>query len=65
MRIVKRADGTVVIDKSGKAGGRGVYLHAKCVEAAIKKRALNAAFKCNVKQDVYDALREINNLDGE
>lgn len=58
IRIVKRTDGTIGIDLSGKANGRGAYVCAndECMAKLVKTRALNRAFKISVDQAVYDEL---------
>ena len=37
-RVVRRADGQVAIDSTGKAAGRGAYIHQRqaCWQAALK-----------------------------
>ncbi len=63
IRIVKNAENTILIDKTGKAGGRGAYIckNASCSALARKKKGLNKAFSCMVGEDVYDMIdREIN-----
>jgi predicted RNA-binding protein YlxR (DUF448 family) len=59
IRVVKTPDGAIVLDKSGKMNGRGVWLHNSpdCIEKAIKKRVLNFAFKCAVENSVYESLK--------
>lgn len=58
IRLVKTSDG-VKIDTTGKMDGRGAYVHhnEKCIDACIKKFALNAAFKGAVAKEVYDELK--------
>ncbi len=61
IRIVKTPQGTVSIDLTGKANGRGAYL-AKNQEAlaiAIKKGALARALECEIPDALYDELREL------
>lgn len=43
VRFVRKADGTVALDASGKAAGRGAYVCAKsaCFERACEKRLLD------------------------
>ena len=55
VRIVRRPDGTVGVDVTGRAAGRGAYLHASeaCVETARKRRALDRALAASVPGDVY------------
>lgn len=57
IRVVKNSDG-VFVDVSGKADGRGAYIHKtkRCVELAKKRKVLNYAFKTAVSDEVYDAL---------
>ena len=57
IRIVKTAEG-IVVDATGKIKGRGAYVHhnPNCINACIKRHALNGAFKQNVPEEVYDEL---------
>ncbi len=61
MRIAKNADGTVSVDATGKAPGRGAYLcgEAKCLEACIKRKALNRVFKKDAGEAVYGRIKEM------
>ena len=45
LRIVRTADGTVEVDRTGKKNGRGAYLCAReeCLNKALTIRALNRA----------------------
>lgn len=60
LRVVRRPDGSVVIDSTGREPGRGAYVcrSGDCMQTAIKKRALNRAFKQQLDQSVYDSLAE-------
>lgn len=60
MRFVKTRDGKVILDFSQKADGRGVWVHKgeDCVQKLIKKKMLNAAFKCNVGDEIYGEIHE-------
>lgn len=57
MRVVRKPDGEIVIDADGRTPGRGAYIcrSASCVSDAVKKRALNRAFKTQIDAKVYDA----------
>lgn len=59
IRITKTKDNTILIN-SGKQKifGRSAYLcHSKeCLQALVKKRGLNRAFKQEVPQKIYDEL---------
>ena len=47
VRLVRTADGRVVIDPTGKQAGRGAYLCAQpaCWEQAVRRDALSRALK--------------------
>lgn len=66
MRIVRTAEGELVLDLTGKRSGRGAYLcrDAACMNKAIKTRALeraleapmNGALKTAIASEIgYDA----------
>ena len=59
LRIAKIND-EFMIDLNHKLGGRGAYICkcAACFSLAIKKRALNRAFKMNVDEKIYQQLGE-------
>jgi predicted RNA-binding protein YlxR (DUF448 family) len=61
VRVVKNSDGTVFIDKTGKANGRGAYIckTAECLENAQKKRRLEGALKTKIPDEVFSELVEI------
>ena len=54
VRVVRSPEGTVGLDFSGKANGRGAYLCRKpeCLRKAVKARALERAFGAQVPADV-------------
>ena len=47
VRVVRTAEGTVRLDPTGKAAGRGAYLHTRrvCWEKALNGKALDRALK--------------------
>ena len=57
-RIVRRPDGSVGLDRSGKEAGRGAYLHAspECVESARKRRSLDRALGVTVPAEVWERI---------
>jgi predicted RNA-binding protein YlxR (DUF448 family) len=59
VRFVRTPDGTVEVDPTGKANGRGAYVHAslECFETAIRKRRLAPALRANVSEDDIGRLR--------
>ena len=55
VRLVRRPDGSIELDLTGRRPGRGAYLHAaaECVEAARKRRALERALGAPVPPEVW------------
>lgn len=60
LRIVKNNSGELLIDSTYKAPGRGAYVcrNRECILNALKKRALNRAYKCSVPEKIYEKLKE-------
>jgi predicted RNA-binding protein YlxR (DUF448 family) len=60
VRLVRTADGEVVLDPTGKAAGRGAYLHDRreCWDKALSSRALDQALKVNLTEAVRARLRD-------
>jgi uncharacterized protein len=58
VRIVRRPDGSVGLDGSGKEAGRGAYMHAsrECLESARKRRSLDRALGVAVPAEVWELL---------
>jgi len=55
VRIVRRPDGSVEVDSSGKSSGRGAYVHADpaCVEVARKRRAIDRALGAAMPPEMW------------
>ena len=58
LRVVRRPDGTVALDLTGRAPGRGAYLcpDAECLRRARKRNALARTLKAPVPEAVYEEL---------
>jgi len=58
IRLVRRPDGVVGPDPTGRAHGRGAYLHADraCFELARRRRALQRALKAEVPDSLWEEL---------
>ncbi len=52
--MVRRPDGSVAVDASGRAPGRGAYLcrEASCWDAAGRKKAIEHALKAALSADL-------------
>ena len=62
VRVVRRPDGTAGVDRTGRAPGRGAYLHsdAACVEIARKRRALERSLKASIGPEIWVDLLKTN-----
>ena len=60
IRVVRGVDGTVSLDFSGKAPGRGAYLcpSTGCLKKAIRSKALDRSLETQIPQEVYDRLEK-------
>jgi predicted RNA-binding protein YlxR (DUF448 family) len=58
IRLVRTADGRVTVDPTGKAPGRGAYLHDQraCWRKALGARALDQALKVTITETDRAAL---------
>ena len=58
IRIVRAPDGQVRPDLTGKAAGRGAYLHAdrSCWETALKKKKLERSLNVGLSPESREAL---------
>lgn len=58
LRVVRTPEGEFLIDKTGKASGRGAYIckNPACHKAAEKKRLFNKAYKADVGAELYGLL---------
>lgn len=57
-RVVAKNDGTVSLDPSGRAAGRGAYLcrSVECLAKAIKEKRLERALKTMIPRDTVELL---------
>lgn len=60
IRIVRSPEGTVSIDKKGKAQGRGCYICPSkgCLDIAVKAKRVEKALETAVGEEVFQALKE-------
>ncbi len=58
IRIVLTGEGEILVDKTGRANGRGAYLcdDPACLQKAIKRKALNRAFRTQVSEEAAQQL---------
>ena len=60
-RVVKTADGEIILDKTGKKNGRGAYIcsNRECLEKAIKAKRLEKEFDVKISENIYTELRKM------
>lgn len=58
-RVVRTPAGEVLYDAKGKVSGRGAYIckDLKCLEKAVKSRALARALECDIPDEAFAKLR--------
>jgi predicted RNA-binding protein YlxR (DUF448 family) len=63
VRLVRRPDGSVELDRTGRLSGRGAYIHPErtCLEVARKRRALDRALAATVPPELW---AEVSNSPG-
>ena len=59
IRIVKKKEGNIFVDKTGKASGRGAYIcnNIDCLEKMIKTKKLERTFEMTISPEIYENLR--------
>lgn len=60
IRVVRSPEGDVNIDAKGKMSGRGAYTckKKKCLEKAVKSRALQRALEVDIDKELLDKLMD-------
>ncbi len=60
IRVVKNSEGSINVDLTGKAPGRGAYIckRVECLEKAIKAKRLEKNFQTKIDEDIFKRLRE-------
>ncbi len=58
IRVVRGTDGTVGLDFSGKAPGRGAYIcpNMECLKKAIRSKSLDRSLETAIPEEVYQRL---------
>lgn len=60
MRILRTAEGEIVLDTTGRKNGRGAYVCCSmdCFEKAVKNRGLERSLKVKVPDETYESLKK-------
>ena len=67
IRVVRKTDGTVSLDFSGKHNGRGAYLcpDMECLKKAQKTKALERSLEVPIPDEVFERLtKEMEGANG-
>ena len=56
IRVIKTAEGEILLDATGRKNGRGAYLcpSMECFKKAVKGRGLERSFKMAIPREVYE-----------
>ncbi len=60
IRVVRGTDGTVNLDFSGKAPGRGAYIcpNMECLKKALRSKSLDRSLEVTIPEEVYTRLEK-------
>lgn len=60
LRILRTAEGEIVLDATGRKNGRGAYLcfSEDCLQRAIKAKGLERSFQMKVPPETYERLKK-------
>ena len=58
IRVVRTPQGDVIIDKTGKANGRGAYVckSKECLKKAIKSKRINHSLEVEISAELMEEL---------
>ena len=66
IRVIKTAEGEILLDATGRKNGRGAYLcpSMESFKKAVKGRGLERSFKMAIPREVYETLeKEMEEID--
>ena len=60
LRILRTAEGDILLDISGKKNGRGAYVcrSRECFEKAVKNKGLERSLKIKIPEETYESLKK-------
>lgn len=60
IRVLKTAEGEILLDATGRKNGRGAYIcrSSECLEKAVKNRGLERSLKTQIPEAVYEELKK-------
>lgn len=66
IRVIRTAEGEILLDATGRQNGRGAYLckSPECLAKARKSKGLDRSLKVTIPEEVYESLeRELEAID--
>lgn len=62
IRVVRTPEGSVIVDSTGKANGRGAYLKksSEAIEKAKKTKILDKRLEVEVPDEIYEELLKVS-----
>ena len=60
LRILRTAEGEILLDMTGKKNGRGAYVcrSRECFEKAVKNNGLERSLKIKIPEETYESLKK-------
>ena len=60
MRVLRNAEGSILLDMTGRKNGRGAYLckRRECLSKARKSRGLERSLKMRIPDEIYENLEK-------
>lgn len=60
IRVLKTAEGEIILDATGRKNGRGAYLcmNAECLKKARKNKGLERSLKTAIPEEIYENLQK-------
>ncbi|MBR5295261.1 MAG: YlxR family protein [Clostridia bacterium] len=60
IRVLRTPEGEIILDETGKANGRGVYLcpKASCLQKARKAKRLERSLEVTIPEEIWKSLEE-------
>ena len=58
VRVIRTAEGEILLDTTGRMNGRGAYIcrSVECLEKARKARRFEKSFSCRIEESVYEVM---------
>ena len=66
IRVLRTAEGEIVLDKTGRKNGRGAYLcnSPECFQKARNSRGLERSLQVKIPDEIYEILeKELNTVE--